>query len=133
MQQQQQQVPTSSSVRPISVLPDLTLVQTTTNNDATPTTTSKESKEHITNNNVNSNRATRSNSSNQYDDKTTSQAILSPNNFVLALQQESEFDRKQYVVDIQPLITELGKDAGFTQIGRAICDLILTGTKFNFR
>ncbi|KAI9317856.1 hypothetical protein BX666DRAFT_1932033 [Dichotomocladium elegans] len=66
-------------------------------------------------------------------DKHGQQELLSPEAFIFALQQETEFDKKQYAVDISPLISQLGREAGFTQLGRAICEHILAGTKFNFR
>lgn len=61
------------------------------------------------------------------------QEVLSLEMFVHALQQETEFDRKQYDVDIEPLIARMGEGAGFSQLGRGICEHVLTGTKFNFR
>ncbi|KAI8148065.1 hypothetical protein BJV82DRAFT_315875 [Fennellomyces sp. T-0311] len=77
--------------------------------------------------------ATTTNRSPSKQTDTSCQDILSPEAFVYALQQETEFERKQYVVDINPLIARLGSEAGFTQLGRAICEHILAGTKFNFR
>ncbi|KAG0188308.1 hypothetical protein DFQ28_005105, partial [Apophysomyces sp. BC1034] len=62
----------------------------------------------------------------------SNQDIISLDTFVGALQQETEFERKQYTVDITPLIINMGDNAGFTQLGRAICERILIGTKFNF-
>ncbi|KAI8379537.1 uncharacterized protein BYT42DRAFT_330365 [Radiomyces spectabilis] len=62
-----------------------------------------------------------------------SQEIISLERFVTALQQETEFDRKQYTVDINPLLISMGDKAGFTKLGRAICERILMGTTFNFR
>ncbi|KAI8366447.1 hypothetical protein EDC96DRAFT_166465 [Choanephora cucurbitarum] len=62
-----------------------------------------------------------------------SQTVISLEAFVHELERESEFDRKTYHLNIQPLIIRLGSNPGFTQLGRAICEHVLEGTKFNFR
>lgn len=53
--------------------------------------------------------------------------------FVKELEKETEFDRKQYQLDIEALMESLGENAGFTQLGRGICEKVLEGTTFNFR
>ena len=53
--------------------------------------------------------------------------------FVRELEKETVFDRKQYHLDIIPLMDSMGENAGFTQLGRGICERVLEGTKFNFR
>lgn len=53
--------------------------------------------------------------------------------FVKELEKETEFDRKQYHLDIELLMNTLGENAGFTQLGRGICEKVLEGTSFNFR
>jgi hypothetical protein len=54
--------------------------------------------------------------------------------FVLELKKETTmFDRKQFHLDIEPLIQSKGEAPGFTQLGRGICEYVLEGTKFNFR
>ncbi|KAI8975646.1 hypothetical protein BDF20DRAFT_837024 [Mycotypha africana] len=58
------------------------------------------------------------------------QDLISLDAFVNELKKETDFDRKHYHLDISFLIDKLG-DA-FTQIGRAICERVLEGTKFNF-
>jgi hypothetical protein len=59
--------------------------------------------------------------------------VIDLNTFVRELEQEIIFDRKQYHLDIVPLIDSMGEEAGFTQLGRGICERVLEGTKFNFR
>ncbi|KAI8081965.1 uncharacterized protein B0P05DRAFT_67455 [Gilbertella persicaria] len=61
------------------------------------------------------------------------QNVISLEEFVRELGQETEFDRNHYHVDIRPLLESLGSNAGFTQLGRAVCERVLEGTKFNFR
>lgn len=62
-----------------------------------------------------------------------SQDIINFETFVRELEKETEFDRKQYHLDIGPLMESMGEGAGFTQLGRGICEKVLEGTKFNFR
>ncbi|KAI8390904.1 uncharacterized protein BYT42DRAFT_174165 [Radiomyces spectabilis] len=57
---------------------------------------------------------------------------ISINDFIAALKHETVFLRKQYLVDITPLLENLTESAGFTQLGRAICERVLEGTTFNF-
>ena len=61
------------------------------------------------------------------------QEVLTLEGFVHVLQQETEFDRKHYDIDITPLIHRMGQGAGFSQLGRGVCEHVLSGTKFNFR
>jgi hypothetical protein len=53
--------------------------------------------------------------------------------FVRELEKETHFDRRQYHLDIGPLIESIGDNPSFTQLGRGICGRVLEGTKFNFR
>ncbi|KAI7903989.1 uncharacterized protein BX663DRAFT_351832 [Cokeromyces recurvatus] len=62
-----------------------------------------------------------------------SQEIISLERFVKELEKETEFDRKQYHLDIGQLIDNMGENPNFTQLGRSICERVLEGTKFNFR
>jgi hypothetical protein len=62
-----------------------------------------------------------------------SQEVITFEVFVSLLERETEFDRKQYHLDISPLMETMGEGAGFTQLGRGICEHVLKGTKFNFR
>ncbi|KAI8883369.1 hypothetical protein K501DRAFT_91345 [Backusella circina FSU 941] len=62
-----------------------------------------------------------------------SQEVITLDMFINLLERETEFDRKQYHLDISPLMETMGEGAGFTQLGRGICEHVLKGTKFNFR
>ncbi|ORE08209.1 hypothetical protein BCV72DRAFT_324242 [Rhizopus microsporus var. microsporus] len=59
--------------------------------------------------------------------------LISLDEFVEELKRHIDFDRKLYHIDIQSLIESMGPSAGFTQLGRKICEKVLEGTKFNFR
>ncbi|KAG1448801.1 hypothetical protein G6F56_008840 [Rhizopus delemar] len=59
--------------------------------------------------------------------------LISLDEFVQELRKHVDFDRKLFHLNIQPLIEELGPSAGFSQIGRGICEKVLEGTRFNFR
>ncbi|KAF1801144.1 hypothetical protein FB192DRAFT_1384317 [Mucor lusitanicus] len=61
------------------------------------------------------------------------QEVIDLGTFVRELEGETEFDRKQYHLDIGPLMESMGENPGFTQLGRGICERVLEGTKFNFR
>lgn len=61
------------------------------------------------------------------------QEVIGLDTFVRELEGETEFDRKQYHLDIGPLMESMGENPGFTQLGRGICERVLEGTKFNFR
>ncbi|KAI8887121.1 hypothetical protein K501DRAFT_283421 [Backusella circina FSU 941] len=72
------------------------------------------------------------NSRNHNSDK-FSQQLITLDAFVLELKKEmTMFDRKQFHLDIGPLIQSMGESPGFTQLGRGICEYVLEGTKFNF-
>ncbi|RCI01510.1 hypothetical protein CU097_015922 [Rhizopus azygosporus] len=58
--------------------------------------------------------------------------LISLDEFVEELKRHIDFDRKLYHIDIQSLIESMGPSAGFTQLGRKICEKVLEGTKFNF-
>ncbi|CAM0138379.1 hypothetical protein VKS41_002929 [Umbelopsis sp. WA50703] len=58
--------------------------------------------------------------------------VLSPEVFVETLRQSQNFERKQFAIDMAPIIAEAGNEAGFTQLGRAVCDRVLQGTGYNF-
>jgi hypothetical protein len=59
--------------------------------------------------------------------------LISLDEFVEELKKHVDFDRKLYHLDIQPLIEGMGSSAGFSQLGRGICEKVLEGTRFNFR
>jgi hypothetical protein len=59
--------------------------------------------------------------------------VLSPDAFVEALHQSQNFERKQFAIAMAPIVAEVGSEAGFTQLGRAVCDRVLKGTGYNFR
>ncbi|KAG1147634.1 hypothetical protein G6F38_004076 [Rhizopus arrhizus] len=58
--------------------------------------------------------------------------LISLDEFVEELKKHVDFDRKLYHLDIQPLIEGMGSSAGFSQLGRGICEKVLEGTRFNF-
>jgi hypothetical protein len=59
--------------------------------------------------------------------------VLSPDAFVETLRQSQNFERRQFAIDMAPIIAEAGNEPGFTQLGRAVCDRVLQGTGYNFR
>ncbi|KAG1494061.1 hypothetical protein G6F47_009316 [Rhizopus delemar] len=58
--------------------------------------------------------------------------LISLDEFVEELKKHVDFDRKLYHLDIQPLMEGMGSSAGFSQLGRGICEKVLEGTRFNF-
>ncbi|KAI9247633.1 hypothetical protein BY458DRAFT_527075 [Sporodiniella umbellata] len=58
--------------------------------------------------------------------------LISLGEFVEELKKQVDFDRKLFHLDIQPLIEVMGPLAGFSQLGRGICEKVLEGTRFNF-
>lgn len=109
--------PTNSNSTPIT-LPPTTLNQPTPNVTAS-TTVLTPPVTHHKNTSTSAERA--------------AQEVIDLDTFVRELEGETEFDRKQYHLDIGPLMESMGENPGFTQLGRGICERVLEGTKFNFR